>query len=362
MSEASRLSDTDDSVGQENYISSSSRDSSPFRDTSSLLGEAIPHLEPAPLDAFPLMRLSPELRLNVYDQLLTDLTVNRQRAVADLSRYHRAHEWPKNDFSAYLSLLLTCKEVHCHVKGLWENVYIHKCCFYFWKLPSFHRVATSLVKLCEPYQSARYALRTRASDEIGLEEAEFITEEGEMFMKDQPGFPRDNPDYTDFQWSWPQIPYASRSGTHTLDGNGPIPVETYRQGPKRSKYARASFPGLTGCSLVVHDRQVSESHAGTAYMLMSGAIGNVYWGKYDAAFGHGKQMIWDEWERRGFPDTSLTRADTILSQKTQLETCMAAVWARKGDEPRDHEFAVFIIEDVYCLGNWLRLRPSYAVG
>ena len=170
MSDASHLSDTDYSVGEENYVSSPSRDSSPFRNTSSLLGDlAFPHLEPAPLDAFPLMRLSPELRLNVYDQLLI-------------------------------------------------------------------------------------------------------------------------------------------------------------------------------------------------YMLMSGEIGKVCWDKYDAAFGHGKQMIWDEWERRGFPDTSLTRADIILSQKAQLETCMAAVWMRKGDQPRDHELAVFIIEDVYCLGNWLRLCPSYAIG
>lgn len=156
MSDASYHSDTDDSVGQESYVSSPLHDSSQLSDASLYLADLVtPDLEPAPFDAFPLMKLSPELRLNVYDQPLIDLTVNRQRAVADLNKYHRAHEWPKNDFSAYLGLLLTCKETHWHVKRLWEHVYIHKCCFYFWKLPSFYRVATSLLKLGEPYRSAR---------------------------------------------------------------------------------------------------------------------------------------------------------------------------------------------------------------
>ena len=356
MSDASYGGDSDDSRCPESSTSSAIGGSS-----SSLEDLALPDLIPAPLNEFPLMKLSPELRLNVYDQLLIDLTINRQRPVADLNKYHRAHEWPRNNFSAYLGLLLACKEIHGHVKGLWENVYIHECCFYFWKLPDFHRVANSLVKSGEPYRSARYALRTRAWDEIGLDEAEFVTDEGEKFMKDQPGFPRHNPDYAEFQWSWPKFPYASRSGAHTLYGEGPIPVETYRQGPKGRRYARASIPGLEACSLTVHDRQVPESHAGPTYLLMSGEVGSVFWGKYNAAFGHGKQMIWDEWERRGFPDTSLARADIVLSQRAQLEAGIAKTWVRRGNKPRDHEHAVLMIEAIYNLGNWLRLRPSYAI-
>lgn len=228
-------------------------------------------------------------------------------------------------------------------------------------MPDFYRIATSLDKLGEPYRSARYALRTRAWDEIGLDEAEFITDEGENFMRGQPSFPRHNPDYVEFQWSWPKFPYALRSGPHTLQGKGPIPVETYRQGRRGKKYARASIPGLKGCSLTVHDRQVSENHAGTSYLLMTGKVGNVFWGEYDAAFGHGKQMIWDEWERRGFPDTSLTRADIVLSRKAQLEFSMAAIWIKKGNQPCDHEDVVLMIEEIYNLGNWLRLRPSYSI-
>jgi hypothetical protein len=228
-------------------------------------------------------------------------------------------------------------------------------------MPDFYRIATSLVKLGEPYRSAKYALRTRAWDEISYNEAEFITDEGEKFMKDQPGFPSNNPDYIEFQWSWPKFPYASRSGPHTLQGEGPIPIETYRQGPRGRKYARAFIPGLEGCSIAVHDRQVSESHAGTGYLLMSGKAGNVYWDDYDAALGYGKQMIWDEWERRGFPDATLARADIVLSRRALLELSMAAIFTRDGNMPCDHEDVVLWIEDVYNLRNWLRLNPSYSV-
>lgn len=78
MSDASYHSDSDDSVGQESYVSRPYRDSSQFSDSGLYLTHlAIPDLEPAPHDTFPLMRLSPELRLNVYDQLFIDLTVNR---------------------------------------------------------------------------------------------------------------------------------------------------------------------------------------------------------------------------------------------------------------------------------------------
>jgi hypothetical protein len=146
-----------------------------------------------------------------------------------------------------------------------------------------------------------------------------------------------------------------------LQGEGPISIEIYRQGRGGKKYARAYIPGLEGCSIAVHDRQVSGNHAGTAYLLMSGKVGDVFWGDYDAAFGYGKQMIWDEWERRGFPYTPLARADIVLSRKAQLELSMAAIWVRNGNQPCDHENVVEAIEEVYNLRNWLRLHPSYSV-
>jgi hypothetical protein len=94
---------------------------------------------------------------------------------------------------------------------------------------------------------------------------------------------------------------------------------------------------------------------------MSGEVGSVFWGGYHAAFGHVERLIWDEWERRAFPDTSLARADIVLSRNAQLELSIAAIWVRNGNEPRDHEDVVSAIEEVYNLRNWLRLNPSYSI-
>lgn len=319
-----------------------------------------PDDSPEPIDSFPLMKLPPELRLKIYDQLFTDLTITRQRRVADLNKYHRTHEWPDNDFSAYLGLLLTCKEVNGPAKGLWENSYIRHCCFYTWKLPELHRIASSLVKLGEPYQSAKYALRTLTHEDMGLNEADFIELEGCDFMHEQPGFPTE-PDYEDFHWSWPEFPYADRSGRHTLYPDGRIPVEIYRQGPKGKKFARASFPELHSCSIAVHDRHVSSHVCGTSYVLMSGEVGNIFWGKYDAGLGLGKQMVWDEWEMQGFPESSLARADIVLMRRAQLEIGMAAIWRNNRDKPGSHNRLMTMIEDMYNFGNWLRLKPSFSL-
>jgi hypothetical protein len=97
-------------------------------------------------------------------------------------------------------------------------------------------------------------------------------------------------------------------------------------------------------------------------MLMVGQMNDVHWAEYDVAFGKSKQLLWNEWEKKGFPESFLARANIVLAQRAQLETGMAALWVRKGDEPRDHEEAILKIEEVYSLSNWLRLRPMFSIG
>lgn len=96
-------------------------------------------------------------------------------------------------------------------------------------------------------------------------------------------------------------------------------------------------------------------------MLMSDQVDKVCWTKYDVALGQAKQLIWDEWEKRGFPESSLARANIIMAQRAQLQSGMAAIWLREGDEPQDHEETLLKIEEVYSISNWLRLRPSFAI-
>jgi hypothetical protein len=354
MSEPSYSSDSGDSVGQESPVTSPRRNSSVVHDSSLLEDPMTPGDEPDPITSFPLMKLPPELRLNIYDQLFLDLTIGRQRKVADLNKYHRPDEWPDNNFSDYLNLLLTCKEIYHSAKGLWDKVYIPKFCFYFWKMPDFHRVASALVKLGGSYQSARYALRIRTLDEIGLEAADFIDLEGSGFMSCQPGFPNDDSDYSEFHWSWPELPYASRSGTHTLYTDGGVPVETYRQGPKRKKFGRAQFPGLQGCSIAVHDRHVPRGYRDTSYLLMSGEVCNIFWDGYDADLQLGKQLIWDKWERRGFPSSGRARREIIMLLRDQLAPGM-----RRGLPPsgrgalRMLKWIMHEVKKAYDLGSWL---------
>lgn len=267
--------------------------------------------------------------------------------------YHRKDEWPKNDFSAYVNLLLTCKEVHDAARDLWENVYIRQCCFYFWKLPNFYDTARALEKLGGPYGSARYALRTRAFDEVGLNEADFVDNEGEDLISEQPGFPRHDRDYKEIHWTWPKLPSARGVGAYTLYPDGRVPVEIYEQGSDGQKFGRATYPCPENLSLSMHVRTVEEDHSSTQYLLMIGEMGDVFWGGYDVGISRGKQLIWEEWERRDFPDKCLAKANIVLEHRTQLEAGLGE-WDHGGRTPNEEDDVLKDIQEVYDLNNWFR--------
>lgn len=304
--------------------------------------------------AFPLMRLPPELRLRTYDQVFTDLTIGRQSQVADVYTYHHGHEWPGNDFSDYLNLLLASKHVHDEAKPLWEHVYILQACFYFLKPPSFHRVAKSLATLGEPYTNAKYVLWTAPKDENASQNADWIDEEGEDFMAEQPGFPSHDPNYAQMSFSWPEIPYARGEGQHYLLPSNEIPVEIYSQGPERKLFGRAIIPGLEDCTLIFHERHAPPNYAGTDYMLMTGEMGGVFWGAYDLPFSKAKWTLWEAWEKKGFPGSCLSKANLVLVHQAQLELGIWDVWRRNGNSPQDEEDTMLKIEELYGLRDWLR--------
>jgi hypothetical protein len=302
---------------------------------------------------FPLMKLPPEIRLNVYDCLFTDLTINRQREVADLTEYHHSHEWPDNDFSAYRNLLLTCREVHDAAKGLWETMYARHVCFYFWKVPDFYRVAKLLTTLGEPYQDPSYALRTRTFEETEAEETEFVDNEAEEIMSTQPGFPHDNEDYANFHWAWPPFHFNGEPGSHSLLSDGRIPHDTYRRGARRRPFARAEFPGLEDCSIVVHEDHPDEGTR-SQYLLMSGKIGTVFWGGYDAAAGHAQLKIWEEWRKRGCPPCCLAKAEVVLTWRAQAMSGQDEAWLALGGDPHADLENLEKVKYRFQLHNWLR--------
>lgn len=302
---------------------------------------------------FPLLKLPKELRLNVFDQLFTDLTINRQHRPETLHRYHYPSEWPGNDFSAYLHLILTCKEIHNEARGLWETGYIRNCCFYFWKAPIFYRVACALEELGPPYTCAKFVLRGRPFEENGDNETAFVDEDAEDLMMTQPGFPYWDEDYKDHHWGWPKFPFDHPCGEgHLVEGR--IPFETYRCGSKRRKCARAFFPALDFCSISVHERSIAEHKFGSRYSQMVGDVGDVFWGAYDPATAHAKLMIYEEWQRRGSPETLLDKASAVLAWKSEAAAGLDKEWLKLNGNI-DATFKS--IEAGFSLDNWLRERP-----
>ena len=281
---------------------------------------------------FPLMKLCPEVRLNVYDCLFTDLTINRHRQVANLTVYHHPHEWPDNDFSAYRNLLLTCKEVHDEAKSLWENMYIRHCCFYFWKMPGIYRIAKLLTDLGEPYQRMRYVLRTRTFEEIGSHEIDLADDDAVELMTKRRGFPCHDEDYAHLHWAWPTFHWPGGPGIHALLANGRIPHEIYYTGvgAEFRICARADLPGLEECSLAVHECVPSSSPAQTQYLIMSGKMGAVCWDGYDPPAAHACLMIWEEWRRRGYPSGCLAKSDVVFAWRAQAMSGQDEAWLALG--------------------------------
>lgn len=62
----------------------------------------------------------PELRVMVYDQIFDTLAHERK---VDLKRYHAAHEWSSNDFTAYRNLLLDNKQIGAEALERWQDKY-----------------------------------------------------------------------------------------------------------------------------------------------------------------------------------------------------------------------------------------------
>jgi len=295
------------------------------------------------------MKLPKEVRLNVYDCLFTDLTINRQRDVADLTRYHPSHEWPDNDFSAYRNLLLTCKEVHDEAKSLWENMYIRHCYFYFWKAQDLYRVAKLLTDIGEPYQRMSYALRTRHNTEFGARAADFVEDVSADLMFYQRGFPEDDRDYNGFHWAWSRLRWGKGPGTHTMFEDGCVPYEIYVQDV--GTCARIEFPGLTDCSISVHESLIG-IYAQAQYLLMSGKVGDIAWDSYDALAGHAKMMLWEEWDRRGYPSSCLDRAEIVLKWRAQAMSGQDETWLALGGDPEDLG-SMKRVQYEYGLGSWL---------
>jgi hypothetical protein len=271
---------------------------------------------PKPFSVFPIMKLPPELRLMIFDEVFLDLTVRRQRFMlchneARLSEKHQA-----NDFRPYTNLLLTCKEFNKEAKDRWEKVFLHECCFYFWNVSELYDLSLVLEKLGEPYTGIKYALRSR-HDYHGTELAEvFCVSEtmadatsyaAETLMKSQPGFSA-----AELQAFDEAIEMMTTDATmfdpRTTDGlyvtATPTPWKVIfftPEGPPEDLYSRTfTYAWLSSpetCLISVHQntpRQDSlcDDERDDHFSQMQGRFSGIFWGGYDALDGYEGFKLW----------------------------------------------------------------------
>jgi hypothetical protein len=247
---------------------------------------------------FPIMKLPPELRLMVFDQLFLDLTVRRQRSIMYHNEENLMQKHQANDFRPYSNLLLTCKELNREAKNHWEQYYLHQCCFYFWHVWKLHDFAIELEKLGKPYTEIKYVLRSRheESDDIikpfcvAGEVARIAEDETDTFMGSQPGAPPDYP-FGFISHSVKRL-YASEG---TYEATDEIPVRTVVVTSNRS-FVRSECSGLESCTLIMrHDvTDLSEGcYRINCYREMQGKFSGIFWSGYDAAVGYGIFRLWE---------------------------------------------------------------------
>lgn len=296
------------------------------------------------------MKLPPELRLNVYRHLFTDMTINRQRKVEDLTIFHPWQDWPDNDFTAYLNLLLTCKTVCDEAKGLWEKEYAHHCCFYFWRVHELYRAAMSLVALGEPYQHMSYALRSTSDIELrGRESDELLDHQADEFRKTRPGFPLE--EYARFHFTWPYI-----DGEQVMQTSPEIPhmpcvyYETDVTEDEIQDAGRADLLGPEGCSITLHERGNHDAR----YLLMSGKVEDIIWKDYDAMIGHVHLEIAKICDRRGWPSTCIGMSVRALEWRAKALSGKDRAWLALGGKRGDLK-DVDEMEENYNLSGWLKL-------
>jgi hypothetical protein len=146
------------------------------------------------------MKLPPELRLMVFDQLFLDLTVRRQRSMMFRNEVKLLEKYQVNDFRPYTNLLLTCKELGQEAKKHWMTIYLHQCCFYFWHVSKLYDLSLILEKLGKPYTEIKYVLRSECDEGhvgdfcLATTVRKLMADENVDFMSCQPGVP---PDYHD---------------------------------------------------------------------------------------------------------------------------------------------------------------------
>jgi hypothetical protein len=276
----------------------------------------------SPTLAFPIMKLPPEIRLMVFDQLFLDLTVRRQHNMKYHNEEKLLQKHQVNDFRPYTNLLLTCKELNKEARKLWEEQYLHECCFYFWHVSKLYDLAVILEKLGRPYTEIKYVLRTRFAENFvcnmcpAATAAEAGRNEAVWFIQTQPGVPPSFPKDLEkhfFNRLFPSTGDDSgkievAEGTYEATDENPVRTVVHKEAG--TTFALGKSPDAESCTISTHlnetvlestnhdannEFKVYEGRGARAdtYEQMQGKFSGIFWGGYDAAVGYGKLELWE---------------------------------------------------------------------
>jgi hypothetical protein len=263
-----------------------------------------------PTLAFPIMKLPPELRLMVFDQLFFDLTVRRRYSMKYRNDQKLLQKHQANDFRPYTNILLTCKELNTEAKKLWEEQYLRECCFYFWHVSKLYDLAVVIDKMGKAYTEIKYVLRSHWAEDfvstfcLATTVANIATLEAEDLIVCQPGVSPGYPEVLEKQLYAHihdlQYPAGGRytrieAGIYEATEENPVRLMLDRDQAGKS-YAHAEHIGLESCVISVHQDDTPLEGGGTRrcfYTQMQGKFSGIFWGGYDAAVGYGKFKLWE---------------------------------------------------------------------
>jgi hypothetical protein len=275
-----------------------------------------------PTLTFPIMKLPPEIRLMVFDQLFLDLTVRRQSAMVYRNEEKLLQKHQVNDFRPYTNLLLTCKELNKEAKKLWDEQYLRECCFYFWHISKMYDLALILQKLGGAYTEIKYVLRSQCAESfvcqmcLATTVLEAAIDDTVAFIYTQPGARPGYPDHRDEAFVRRLFPSTEDNsgkieiGEGTYEATDDIPLRTVVYKEAGKTFAHGEYSGAESCTISTHltetdlestnhddnnEFQVFEGRGARAdiYEQMRGKFSGIFWGGYDAAEGYAKLKLWE---------------------------------------------------------------------
>jgi len=338
---------------------------------------------------FPIMKLSAEIRLIIFDQLFLDLTVRRQQSMEYRNEEKLLQKHQVNDFRPYTNLLLTCKELNKEAKNHWDKYYLRECCFYFWHVSKLYDLAMVFDKMGKPYTEINYVLRSQVGNDynnslcLAPTVAELGYYEADWFIETQPGAA---PGYEELDDHFNQRLYTTvgktcgiieiGEGTYEATDKNPVRVVIHEEDGRVC--ARGDLTGPESCAISVHlDQRVRDDLRGTIktedYTQMQGKFSGIFWGGYDAAVGYGKLKIWEamlldhlegdcdcgKWNipANRFGDDSLLRIGEderlTLLNKWYDKIIVDPKWLALGGEPVPEPYGSVGLMGEYGMGQWL---------